>query len=331
MCALYDFYATLVYTACMNNTPIIYQAKNGAIELRGDSNNDTIWATQSDITQLFLIDQSVVSRHINNIFKSGEVSQKSNMQKMHIANSDKPVVLYSLDVVLAVGYRTNSSVAINFRKWSTSILRSQITDGFSIDPKRIKQNYAYFSKSLKDIGILLPYRSELTSTDVLDLVQLFAKTWFSLDAYDKGAFNSKTTKKIVQITGADLTRAIATLKTDLVSKQQASELFAQEKYTDAITGIVGNVFQTFDGVDVYPSLEEKAAHLLYFIVKNHPFTDGNKRSGAFAFVWFLQQANMLNSGIISPEGLTALTLLIAESNPKEKERMIGLVLLLLNN
>jgi len=127
-----------------NKMAVVYQAKNGAIELRGDFSNETIWATQAQIVSLFGVDQSVVSRHIKNIFKDGEIEAKSNMQKMHNANSDKPVFLYSLDVILSVGYRTNSKVAIEFRKWATKTLRSYIVDGFAINKNRIAKNYTQF-------------------------------------------------------------------------------------------------------------------------------------------------------------------------------------------
>lgn len=132
---------------------VIYQAKNGAIELRGDFSHETIWANQGQIATLFEVDQSVVSRHINNIFQDGEVNQKSNMQKMHIANSDKPVVFYSLDMVLAVGYRTNSKIAIEFRKWATKTLRKYILKGYAINPKVIKRNYVEFQHAIKNIQL----------------------------------------------------------------------------------------------------------------------------------------------------------------------------------
>ncbi len=129
-----------------NDAPIIYQAKNGAIELRGDFSHETLWATQAQIVKLFDVDQSVVSRHVNNIFKAGEVDQKSNMQKMHIANSDKPVAFYSLDMILSVGYRANSSRAIEFRKWATKTLRQHITKGYTINPNMIQHHYDEFQQ-----------------------------------------------------------------------------------------------------------------------------------------------------------------------------------------
>jgi hypothetical protein len=151
----------------MNTKPhtIIYQAKNGAIELKGDWTQDTIWASQAQIADLFQVDQSVVSRHINNIFKDYEVDKESNMQKMHIANSDKPVNLYSLDVILGVGYRTNSKVAIEFRKWATQTLKQYITKGYSINKKVLAQNYDEFLKAIETVKTLIPVNSEVKTSD----------------------------------------------------------------------------------------------------------------------------------------------------------------------
>ena len=165
---------------------------------------------------------------------------------------------------------------------------------------------------------------------VLELIKEFASTWISLDAYDKEALRAiGTTKKAVRLTGEELTTAVAELRTELVRKEEASELFAHERAAGTIEGIVGNVMQSFGGKPLYPSVEEKAAHLLYFMVKNHPFTDGNKRAGAFAFVWFIRKAKAKRSRNISPATLTALTILIAESDPKKKEQMTALVTQLL--
>ena len=165
--------------------------------------------------------------------------------------------------------------------------------------------------------------------DVLELVEAFAGTWFSLEAYDTQNFpKSGATKKAATFTADELTQALHEFKQELLVRKQATDLFGREKSKDAVHGIVGNVFQSFDKQDVYPTVEEKASHLLYFMVKNHPFVDGNKRSGAFAFVWFLRKAGLLQTSL-TPEALTTLTLLVAESPAKEKERIIGLILLLL--
>lgn len=310
---------------------IVYQTKTGAIELKEDVSAETMWATQSQIASLFQVDQSVVSRHINNIFREKEVNKKSNMQKMHNAFSDKPVMLYSLDVILAVGYRANSAKAIQFRQWATKTLRSHIVDGYTINKKRLGKNYDAFLKAVEEVKALLPSGGAVDAMNALELVKMFANTWLSLDAYDKARLpKSGATKKQVEFTAEELKEALQKLKHELISKGEATGLFGSERGHQSVAGIVGNVFQTFGGKDVYPTVEEKAAHLLYFMVKNHPYADGNKRSGAFAFVWFLQQAGILNPARLTSEALTALTLFVAESSPKDKEKMMGLVLLLLN-
>lgn len=308
---------------------IIYQAPNGAIELKGDLNKETVWANQAQIVKLFDVDQSVISRHIRNIFKDGEVDQKSNMQKMHIANSDKPVAFYSLDVILSVGYRTNSKVAIDFRKWATQTLREYLVQGYTINKKVLQNNYNLFQNALSDIQKIS--QNKLNSNAVLELVKVFSNTWFSLDAFDKDQLaHHKTTSKNIQLESEQLYKDIEIFKQELQSRGEANKLFAQEKENGSLEGIFGNIFQTAFGQDVYPSIEAKASNLLYFIVKNHPFNDGNKRTGAFTFIWFLQKAKLPFHHKITPEALTAITLLIATSNPKDKQKMIDLVSMMLS-
>jgi len=313
-----------------NKQIVIYQAPSGAIELRGDFNKETIWATQAQIASVFQIERSVITKHIRNIFKDREISEKSNVQKMHIPNSDKPVAFYSLDIILAVGYRANSKRAIEFRQWATKTLREHITKGYAINRKRIAHNYDAFMKAVADIQTLLPEHIALDPKTVLELIKEFASTWVSLDAYDKEALKVVgTTKKAVKLAGEELARVIENLRAELIKKGEATELFAQERKAKGAEGIAGNIMQSFGGKPLYPSVEEKAAHLLYFMVKNHPFTDGNKRSGAFAFVWFIRKYRAKGSRSINPASLSTLTLLIAESDPKKKEQMVALVTQLL--
>lgn len=253
------------------------------------------------------------------------------MQKMHVANSDKPVVFYSLDVVLGVGYRTNSKVAIQFRKWATKVLRSYITEGYAINKSRIAKNYGQFLSVVDDIKKLLPQGTAVDAGDAVELISLFADTWLSLEAYDKGVLpKGKLTKKKVTLTADKITGSLAELKSELIRKSKTTEIFGVERDKGAIAGIVGNVMQSFGGKELYESAEEKAAHLLYFMVKDHPFVDGNKRSGAYAFVWFLRQANILDVKRFSPAALTAITVLVAESNSQHKEKVIKLILNLIS-
>ena len=175
----------------------------------------------------------------------------------------------------------------------------------------------------------MPVGSAIDTESVLELVNLFAETWFSLDAYDKDALPQKgATRKRVTLTAEKLTTALRELRDVLIQKGEASEHFGTERQSGSVQGIVGNVMQSFGGKEVYGTIEEKAAHILYFIVKNHPFVDGNKRSGAYAFVWFLRQAKLLDQSRMTPTALTALTILVAESNPKDKDKIVQLVLAL---
>jgi len=322
-----------------NKKLAIYQAKDGAIEFRGDLENETIWGTQKQIANLFNIDRSVVSRHINNIFKDKELNKK--VVCAYFAHTTKhgaikgktqiqQVEFYNLDIVLAVGYRTNSAKAIEFRQWATKTLKEHITKGYTINPKIITKHYQEFLSAVEKVQKLLPKESIIPAKNILELIKIFANTWVSLESYDKDEFPQKGfTKKKVVLTAEELYEAVTQFKKTLIKKGQATELFAQEKCVKALEGILGNVLQSVFGKEVYPTVEEKATHLLYFVVKNHPFNDGNKRTGAFAFIWFLQKTGIKFENKINPEALTAITLLVAESNPKDKDRITGLILLLL--
>lgn len=318
----------------INKDLIIFKAKSGEIELKEDLKNETIWITQRQIAEIFDVNVRTVNEHLNNIFKTRELNKDLVIRKFRITASDGKkynTYHYNLDAVISVGYRVNSKRATRFRIWATKILKQHLTEGYTINKKLVATNYTSFVKALSDVKLLLPNNNTLSNTGVLDLVNAFAYTWFSLDAYDKGKLpQDGFSKKQVDFTTTELTNAISNLKTSLIRKKEATNIFAQENKEGSLESIVASVFQSFDNEDVYKTPEEKAVHLLYFIVKNHPFIDGNKRSGAFAFIWFLQKIGALKASL-SPQALTAITLLIAESDPKDKERVIGLLLLLLRN
>lgn len=315
------------------NKIVIYQAKTGAIELRGDYQAETLWASLDQIAQVFGRDKSVISRHIKNIFETGELKHNSVVAFFATTAADGKtyqVENFNLDVILSVGYRVSSKQATNFRIWATKTLRQHITQGYTLNPRVLKTHYTEFMKAVENMKALLPAGTPIDHESVLELVSAFADTWLSLEAYDKDTLMSAgATKRSVSLTAEELAKALAGFKSTLMSRGEATELFGAERQSGAVQGIVGNVMQSFGGKSVYGSVEEKAAHLLYFMVKNHPFTDGNKRSGAYAFVWFLKKAKILDLARITPPALTALTLLVAESNPKDKERMVRLVLQLL--
>jgi len=307
---------------------IIYQSKNGALELKTDKEHETIWLTQEQMTSLFDVQKAAISKHLKNIFDSEELSEKSAVSILETTAKDNKrykIKHFNLDAVLSVGYRVSSKKATHFRQWATKTLRDHIKKGYTINRHRIKANYDDFLKAVADIKSIAAGVA-IDNDSVLELVTLFADTWFSLDAYDRDTLSSTgTTKKKVALTAGKLSSALAGLKQNLTEKGEATNLFGKERTQDSVSGIVGNVMQSFCGEDVYPSIEEKAAHLLYFVIKNHPFVDGNKRSDAYAFVWFLQQAKILDLRRITPPALTALTLLTAESSPKEKDKIIGLI------
>ncbi len=311
---------------------IIYQSKTGKIEFKGDPEKDTVWGTLNQIADLFGRDKSVISRHIKNIFNSGELSKNSVVAKIATTASDGKVYqvdYYNLDVILSVGYRIDSKQATQFRIWATKTLKQHLLQGYTINKKQINKNYQSFMEAIWNVKAVLPEKQKVGNEEILELVNAFASTWFSLDAYDKEKFPKRTySKKRVEITAEELQSVLQNFKEELKKEKQATELFGQERNKEAIKGVVGSVFQSFGGKDVYPSTEEKSAHLLYFIIKNHPFIDGNKRSAAFSFVWLLRKAGILRAAL-TPEALTALTILIAESDSREKNKMIDLVLLLL--
>lgn len=312
-----------------NKELVIYQTSSGEIGFRGDFSHETIWATLDQIATLFGRDKSVISRHLKNVFKEGELNRNSVVAKNATTAADGKIYqveYYNLDVIISVGYRVNSKTATDFRKWATKTLREYITKGFVLNKKQLKKNHQEFLKAVESIQNLLPEHVTLDPKNILDLVKEFSSTWASLDAYDKESLKPVgSNKKSVKISAQELLESIQTLRKDLIKKREATDIFAQERSVGSIEGIIGNVMQSFGGKPVYKTAEEKSANLLYFMVKNHPFVDGNKRSGAFAFIWFLRKVGVKGYRNINPSALTAITLLIAESKPERKEQMIALV------
>ncbi|MEK7074842.1 MAG: virulence protein RhuM/Fic/DOC family protein, partial [Patescibacteria group bacterium] len=305
-------------------------------ELKGDTARETIYANLNQIAILFDTDKSGVSRHINNIFSSGELEKKSTVAKFATVQTEgkrvvgREIEYFNLDLILSVGYRINSKKATLFRQWATKMLKQYITKGYTINPAVIKKNYGEFQKAVDNIKYLLPSGAGIDNASVVELMSAFADTWLSLAAYDEEKLPEKgVTKKSVALTGERLEQALVDFKFSLTAKGEITELFGVERHKQAVSGIVGNVMQSFGGTPVYNTVEEKAAHLLYFMVKNHPFVDGNKRSGAYSFIWFLNKAGALDRSKITPATLTALTLFVAESDAKHKEKMIRLILQLL--
>lgn len=312
---------------------IIYKTPQNEVELKVHFENESVWLRQNEIALLFDKERSVITKHINKIFTDKEVNKKSNVQKMHIPNSDKLVEFYSLDVILAVGYRANSSRAIHFRKWATKILKQYLIRGYAINENRLLEAKNKFYE-LQEAILFLQKQSKKEllkgqETEILNLLADYSKTLSLLEKYDKrnlGEQKGAKTKFVLKY--EDCVKIIAELKKELAAKKEASDLFGQKR-DGSFEGVVRGLYQTFDKKELYPTIEDKASHLLYLIIKDHPFTDGNKRSAAFLFVYFLDKANFLfkKSGErkINDNALVALALLIAESNPKDKEVMIKII------
>ncbi|PIU14414.1 death-on-curing protein [bacterium (Candidatus Gribaldobacteria) CG08_land_8_20_14_0_20_39_15] len=268
---------------------IVYQAPSGAVEVRLDEKRETIMLTQQQVGQLFDVQKAAISKHVKNILDTRELDKKSTVSILETVQTEgkrkiiRKIEYYNLDLILSIGYRVNSANATKFRQWATKTLRQHILDGYTINKKRLAKNYEAFLCAVEDVKKLLPAGGQVRAEDALELVKMFALTWLSLDAYDKGSFpKTGATKKQIKVTADSINKALIKLKERLVAQKEASELFGAERMKESVAGIIGNVFQSFGGNDLYPTVEEKAAHLLYFMVKNHPFVDGNKRSGAFA-------------------------------------------------
>jgi death-on-curing family protein len=314
----------------------IYTTPEG-VEVSVILEKDTLWATQRQMAELFETTPQNITIHLNNIYQEGEIEEQATCKEsLQVQKEGKRSVkrkrsVYNLDAILSVGYRVNTKRGTQFRQWATQRLKDYLVKGYALNQKRLEQNEKQFLQTLDNLKILSQNNTLLEIPDVLSLIQNFSDTWFSLDQFDRNEFPKKGTKEEIQLSAKDLELDLGQLKRDLIKKGEATELFAQEKSKGNLKGIIGNVFQTVFGEDAYPTIEKKAAHLLYFVVKNHPFNDGNKRSGAFAFIWLLQKAGVNFTKNISPATLTTLTLLIAQSDPKEKDKMVGIILLLLNS
>ena len=291
-------------------------------------NGETVWLTQDQMAKLFGKDRTVITRHINNIFKDGELEEKSNVQKMHIANSDKPVSLYSLDVIISIGYRVKSQNGVIFRKWANKVLKDYLLKGYAVNQKRLE----YLEKTIKLIDIAGRMDTELKTAEAKEIIKVinnYSNALNLLDDYDhKRIIKPSGTKDNKKITYEDCMNVIGKLKFN-----SDSNLFALER-DEGLKEVIGTIYQSFDGKDLYPTIEEKAANFLYLITKNHTFIDGNKRIAATLFIYFLEFYNILyneNGQIIDNNTLVAITLLIAQSNPKEKDILIDLVMNFLNN
>ncbi|HXD94119.1 MAG TPA: virulence protein RhuM/Fic/DOC family protein [Bacteroidia bacterium] len=324
----------------------IYKTKEGQTQIEVKFDNDTLWLNQKQIAEIFGTEVPAINKHIKNILKEKELQQKSTVSKMEIVQKEgkrqvnREVEFYSLDMVISVGYRVSSRKATQFRIWATQRLKEHLIKGYTLNEKRLK----HYAQNLRELEqtVKLIQASENTGAlneneakGLLNIIANYTQSFVLLNGFDSNRLpEQKLNEKITyEIRYPEAIAAIKELKDTLIHKKEASELFGNQK-DNSFKGILGNIVQSFSNQYLYPSIEEQAAHLLYFVIKNHPFSDGNKRIGAFLFIWFLQKNrhHFKKSGElkINDNGLTALALLVAQSNADDKELMIKLIINLIN-
>ena len=309
----------------MNNELVIFETKDNDIKLDVPVDRDTVWLTQAQMTELFKVDRTVITRHVNNVFKEQELIKESNVQKMHIANSDKPVQFYSLEVIISVGYRVKSQRGVEFRQWANKILKQYVIQGYAINEKRLLA----LEKTVDIQTRMIADALDIEEADVLRAVNEYTEALLLLDKYDHQALEKPDgAVPVYRITYEDCKEMVGKMRDSF-----DTDVFGVEKEAGKVAGIIAAVYQSVFGEDAYPSIEEKAANLLYFMIKDHPYADGCKRIAASLFLEFLNRNNALfadGTKRLSDGTLVAITLMIAESNPDEKDVMVKMVMNLLS-
>ena len=326
---------------------VIYQAEDGSQQLELKLDKETIWLSQKQIASVFGTEVPAINKHIKNIFKSRELRKAATVSKMEIVQTEgrrevtRVIEIYNLDMVISVGYRVNSQKATRFRVWATGILKDHLVKGYTLNENRlqqVQQNLHQLEQAVKLIqrsgasGEL----SEAETKGLLEIITGYTQSFILLNQFDSRSLPEKELDENItyEIQLTEAVNAIGELKKQLMKKEEASELFGRQK-DKSFESILKSVVQTFGGEYLYKSIEEQASHLLYFVIKNHPFTDGNKRIGAFLFVWFLEKNRhrFKKSGElkINDNALVALALLVAQSDPGDKEIMIKLVMNLIRS
>ena len=318
-----------------SNDILVYEGQDGAPVTEVRLQGETVWLRQEQITTLFGRDRTVIGRHIRNVFKEGELDPQAVCANFaHTADDGKTyqVQHFNLDVIISVGYRVKSPAGVRFRQWATGVLRERLIPGHTLNRQRFEANALELEAALGLVrkAAQSPELQADTARGLVEIVSRYAQTFLLLQRYDEGLLAEPATQSGGELPTMTQARAsLAALKADLIARRQATALFAQER-GDAFAALMGNLDQTVFGDPAYPTVEAKAAHLLYFVIKNHPFSDGNKRSGAFLFVDFLNRNGRLldatGQPVINDIGLAALALLVAESDPAQKETMIRLVM-----
>lgn len=318
---------------------IIYKAKDGHIELNVSLSEDTVWLSLNQISELFGRDKSVISRHLSNIFKNNELDERqtvanfATVQKEGEKEVRRNIDYYNLDAIISVGYRVNSTEATQFRIWATRILKDHLIKGYTIHEKRLAERGITELQQTIELLQKTLTRNDLVNdigNETIQLIMSYAKTWHLLLAYDEDelALPTKGRQTISILDYESAIHAIDMFKSDLAARGEATALFGNER-EHGLQGILGNIEQTFGGEPLYKSMEERAANLLYFIIKDHPFSDGNKRIGCLIFLLYLKLQN--STAKLNDNGLVALALLIAESDPQHKDLMIRLIVNILTD
>lgn len=321
---------------------IIYQTSKKEVGLKVRLEKDTVWLTQKQMASLFSKEIPTINEHIKNIFKEGELKEKAVIRNFRITATDGKIYktqVYNLDVVISVGYRVKSKSGTKFRMWATKVLKDHLIKGYTINENRLLEAQDKFRELQTAVSFLQnkAQKKQLKGQEkeILSLLADYSKTLTILEQYDKGKLKIPKGKKASFVLEYEKYQdVILELKKELISKKEASDIFGND-VTNKFDGIIKNLYQTYGGKELYKGLEDKAAHLLYLTIKDHPFTDGNKRIGAFSFVYFLDKNNYLyrknGEKKINDNALTALALLIAESNPKEKDTLIKIIINLLHD
>ena len=321
-----------------NHSVEIYQTDDGSLQLDVALKDETVWLTMKQVVTLFGRDKSVISRHISNIFREEELVRGSVVAKYATTAEDGKtyqVDHYNLDVIISVGYRVKSQQGVRFRQWATQLIKEHLVQGYTLNKQRFENNAAELEQAL--ILIRKTAQSAELSVDagrgLVDIVSRYTQTFLWLQRYDEDLLDEPSGQVGGTLpSNTEAMRDLTQLKQQLIERGEATPLFAQPR-GDGLASLLGNLNQTVFGDAAYPTIESKAAHLLYFVVKNHPFADGNKRSGAFLFVDFLHRNGRLlnerDEPVINDTGLAALTLLVAESDPKQKETLIRLIMTML--
>lgn len=318
----------------MNNSIEIYRSQDGSVQLNVKLENETVWLSANQMAMLFDRDAKTIRKHINNVFADGELIRESNTHFLRVANSDKPVPFYNLDVIISVGYRVKSQQGVQFRRWATSVLKQYLIKGYAINQQIKLDRYNELKDVVRLMSRAVGLQDKVTTDEYSGLFNVISDYVYALDTLDQYDYQSlsisKTTKdEPFRATYDNAMEAINALK----EKFGGSKWFANEK-DDSFKSSIGQIYQTFGGEELYPSVEEKAAMLLYLVVKNHSFSDGNKRIAAMLFLWFLNNNRVLYAEDghkrIADNTLVALTLMIAESRTEEKDVMVKVVVNLIN-